>query len=493
MKQTITTELAKARKYEKEAPQKKKMLPKPIFHVAPPIGWINDPNGFSEYQGEIHLFYQYHPYDTVWGPMHWGHVKSSDFVKWQQLPAALAPDTTADSFGCFSGTAISHGTDHILAYAGVIRENAPDGSVRERQQMCIAIGDGTDYVKLPENPVIDERMLPEGAGRVDFRDPKIWEEDGAFYLIAVNRSADGSGQVLKYSSRDLKNWTYEGIYDACKNRIGRMWECPDLFDLGEKKVLLLSPQEVKGRADGMHPGDNTVFLVGTEESTSGTFREEYLQPADYGLDFYAAQTMETSDGRRILIGWLATWACNWFTPEDGFSGMMTVPRELTWKGHVICQKPVRELENYYTNPVEICGKILTEQGETMPELKGRVQDLELSLTGEKGAFFELRFAAKVDTYTRLTYDFDRRELVYDRKNQGMTRDCENIRVVQVPGEGYRLDLRILLDLYSSEIFVQGGEITLTNVMRSPLECEDVRLFAKGRVQADITKHDICVN
>nr|MCR5032277.1 GH32 C-terminal domain-containing protein [Lachnospiraceae bacterium] len=251
--------------------------------------------------------------------------------------------------------------------------------------------------------------------------------------------------------------------------------------------------------------------------SSGTFLEECLQPADYGLDFYAAQTMETSDGRRILIGWLATWACNWFTPEDGFSGMMTIPRELTLKEvpvlpgekvlessielngkgadgkrYVVCQKPVRELERYYTNPVEIRGKILSDTCETFDVLKGRVQNLELSLTGEKGALFELHFAAKGDTHTRLSYDFDRRELVYDRRNQGMTRDCENIRVVKVPGEGYRLDLQILLDLYSAEIFARGGEIVLTNVLRSPLDCEEVRLFANGMVQADILKHDICV-
>ena len=72
--------LEKAREYEKEKLNKIPEKTRPVFHISSPIGWINDPNGFSEYQGEYHLFYQYHPYSTVWGPMHWGHSKTKDLT-----------------------------------------------------------------------------------------------------------------------------------------------------------------------------------------------------------------------------------------------------------------------------------------------------------------------------------------------------------------------------------------------------------------------------
>lgn len=96
---------------------------KPEFHLTTPVGWLNDPNGFSIYKGKVHLFYQFHPYRTEWGPMHWGHSTSDDFIRWEELPTALAPDSDYDAFGCFSGTAIENDGKHVLFYTGVVEEN----------------------------------------------------------------------------------------------------------------------------------------------------------------------------------------------------------------------------------------------------------------------------------------------------------------------------------------------------------------------------------
>ena len=117
----MSRELDKAREYEAG---KKEQIPseqKCVFHLTPPVGWINDPNGFSRYQGEYHLFYQYYPYGTSWGPMHWGHQKTKDFIKWELVPCALAPDTEYDGQGCFSGSAVEHDGKHILMYTSVCR------------------------------------------------------------------------------------------------------------------------------------------------------------------------------------------------------------------------------------------------------------------------------------------------------------------------------------------------------------------------------------
>ena len=169
--------LEKARNYETEKQVYVKKTTKPLFHVTAPTGWINDPNGFSVYDGKIHLFYQYNPYQREWGPMHWGHSVTDDMVRWEQLPAAIAPDQEYDKAGCFSGSAIEADGKHVLVYTGVTRVKQADGSEQERQNQCIAFGDGKDYVKYEKNPVVTGEMLPEGCSRIDFRDPKIWKEN----------------------------------------------------------------------------------------------------------------------------------------------------------------------------------------------------------------------------------------------------------------------------------------------------------------------------
>ena len=175
--------LEKARKYEFTQGQQIKAEDRPAFHITPYVGWMNDPNGFSCYKGEYHLFYQYNPYNTHWDSMHWGHVVSKDLLHWDYLPAALAPDQDYDKVGCFSGSAIElEDGRQLLMYTAVDREILEDGTARDVQTQAVAVGDGKDYVKYDKNPVLTFKNLPEGASRVDFRDPKIWKEkDGNFY------------------------------------------------------------------------------------------------------------------------------------------------------------------------------------------------------------------------------------------------------------------------------------------------------------------------
>ncbi|MBR1624089.1 MAG: glycoside hydrolase family 32 protein, partial [Pseudobutyrivibrio sp.] len=199
------------------------MEDRPLFHATGTVGWINDPNGFSIYQGKYHLFYQYYPFDTHWGPMYWGHSVSKDLVKWEYLPCALAPDQGYDKDGCFSGSAIElEDGKQLLMYTGVL-----DGY----QQQCIAIGDGIDYEKVSENPVISTAMIPDGNDTHDFRDPKVIRHGDKFYCFAVNRNADNSGQVFVYESSDGINWSFNKTLDKCNNELGVIWECPDYFQL----------------------------------------------------------------------------------------------------------------------------------------------------------------------------------------------------------------------------------------------------------------------
>jgi beta-fructofuranosidase len=343
--------LEQSRAYEKEYLLKIRKESRPTFHFSSPIGWLNDPNGFSMYKGECHLFYQYHPFSMHWGPMHWGHATTNDFVKWSNLPIALAPDQEYDSAGCFSGSAIEKDGKHILAYTSVVDEELENQERRIRQQQCIAIGDGRNYEKLASNPVISEHILPDGVSKVDFRDPKIWFADDMYYMLVANRSEDGSGQLLLFMAKELDKWDFVSVFDKCDNVYGKMWECPDYFMLGSKEIIMMSPQDM--RADGLqfHSGNGTIYFVGYSEN--GRYLREQVGVIDYGLDFYAPQTLLTKDNRRIMIAWMQSWDIYLAKEENGWSGMMTLPREITYceNQHCIIQTPVKEIEAYWIDTV----------------------------------------------------------------------------------------------------------------------------------------------
>lgn len=361
----MTPQLEKARIYEKKAAQEIKEEERPALHLTPCCGWMNDPNGFSFYRDRVHLFYQYAPYQTTWGPMHWGHAVSRDFLHWEYLPCAMAPDTDADRDGCFSGTALTMPDGRQkLFYTGVTK-------AEELQVQCAASGDGTDYEKNPDNPLINASMLPAGYFCRDFRDPKVWKEGSHGYRMLVSvRNAQGDGELLLFSSPDSEAWEFTSVFFRGEKGAGVMLECPDLFHLDGKDVLLVSPM-----------GGSPYACIGTVDQTTGEFHPGSIQQLDQGPDFYAPQTMETPDGRRIMMGWMQ----NWDTVEEKtkgrrIAGQMTLPRELSIRDGKLCQRPVRELFNggasrEVTQIVAKNGTVTlhdrTEQGAEMIRLQGR--------------------------------------------------------------------------------------------------------------------------
>lgn len=488
----ISSKLQKAREYEACALKKGTASPKQEFHVCVPVGWMNDPNGFSEYNGEKHLFFQYNPYNTAWGPMHWGHVKTEDFIQWENLPAALAPDKKYDGVGCFSGSAIEWKGRHVLAYTGVQRRKEENGQCRDYQMQCIAVGDGTNYEKLKENPVITSEQIPDGDSKLDFRDPKIWADGDTIYMVAGNRSKDESGQILLYKTTDLKNWEFVSVLDKCNNRYGKMWECPDFFQLEGKDIMIVSPQEMEAREGEYHAGDGTIYILGRFEKKNAYFTEKVVRPLDMGLDFYAPQTMVTSDGRRIMIAWMQAWCASWFDERDGFCGMMTLPRELHMRNGILCQSPVKELESYYQNKAELKEIVPGETFQKYEKLRGRVQNLDITLEGKDDYQFEMRLAADEKYYTTIRVDRKEQTLVFDRSNAGFRRDAAHMRCMKVLSDNPVMNLRVVMDRYSVELFVNGGEQTMTSILRTPMESNGVYMKSQGNVKVSVIKHDICL-
>ncbi|KAF1296181.1 beta-fructofuranosidase [Enterococcus sp. JM4C] len=297
-------------------------LYKPRQHFSAPIGWINDPNGFVYYKGEYHLFYQHHPYSAKWGPMHWGHAKSRDLLNWEHLPEALTPDMPYDEGGCFSGTALVEGDKLILMYTGVSEVNG-----KTRQIQCLATStDGITFEKSSHNPVIDER---QSKNTTDFRDPKLFKKNDKYYSLVASTD-EGIGNVLLFESTDLENWKFTSVFLTAEAQQGKIWECPDLFELDGKEVLIVSPIAFTPDGHRYTNVNSSVYFVGHVDWEQGTFIAESYDEIDSGLDFYAPQTLEDAQGRRIMIAWEQMWGRNIPSDDLGhrWAGSMIIPREL---------------------------------------------------------------------------------------------------------------------------------------------------------------------
>lgn len=492
----ISQTLRDARKYEEAMERTIEKEQKPDFHLCTRVGWMNDPNGFSYYKGEYHLFYQYHPYDSHWGPMHWGHAVSADLLHWRYLPAALAPDREYDRDGCFSGSAvILPDGRHLLLYTGVSREAQPDGSMRDVQTQCIAIGDGVDYEKYAANPVLTKDDLPEGSSKFDFRDPKMWQKpDGSYQCVVGNCTEDGDGQVLLFGSPNGIDWKYEKILVANRGRYGRMWECPDFFLLDGKAVLLTSPMDMLPHEFEYHNGNGTLCLIGSYDEETDTFVEEHNQAVDYGIDFYATQTILAPDGRRIMVAWMQNWdTCNLHTPAQPWLGQMTLPRELSVKNGRLYQKPVRELEAMRGEEVRH-EKVTFTDVIRLSGVEGRKVDMELTVRPADGSDMYHKFAvrfAQNDTYqTSVSFRPHESVVKVDRKFSGSRRAIIHQRRCLVNHKDGTIKLRIILDKFSVETFVNDGEHVLTATMYTDLEAEGISFFADGEVTMDVVKYEL---
>ncbi len=488
--------LEAARAYEKMHQEEISGEERPAFHLTPPVGWMNDPNGFSLYGGEYHLFYQYHPYSTNWGPMHWGHAVSRDLLHWDMRPAALAPDEWYDHAGCFSGSAIDLPDGRmLLIYTGVRRETKEDGTEGDVQTQCLAFGDGTDFTKYDHNPVLTEADLPEGASRVDFRDPKVWRgSDGIYRLVAGSRPADGSGQILLYTSEDAVHWQYKKVLASNRNRIGKMWECPDFFVLDGKAVLLTSPQDMEAVGLTYRSGNGSIALIGTYDEATDTFIEERDQPVDYGIDFYAHQSVLTPDGRRIMIGWMQNWDTLGVRGEDQkWYGQMSIPREIYVKDGRLIQKPLRELGECRRQSASYEGTVNDEVLQ-IEGINGRIMDLELEIAScdpnEIYQSFEMRFGEDETHYSSLSFRPGEQILKIDRTYSGVRRSVMNSSECYAGQKDGTISLRILMDRFSVEVFADDGVHVMTMAYFTPLCAEGISFEAKGAVNMKICKYTL---
>ena len=426
--------------------------------------------------------------------MHWGHAKTTDFIRWQRLPCALAPDSPYDKDGCFSGGAIELPDGrHLIMYTGVRNVRRSNGVVDGYQTQCIAVGDGVDYEKYEGNPVLDGKDLPEGGSAFDFRDPKIWFEDGKYWAVVGNRPTDGSGSILLFESEDALHWHFSSVVASCHNQFGRMWECPDLFPLDGKHVLLTSPQNMTSIGLEFHPGNATLCLIGTFDKRQKHLLRDNIQAIDYGTDFYATQTLLAPDGRRVMIAWMQSWESSGC--QVGclpFFGQMTLPRELRVKDGRLIQNPVRELENYRSVKVSYQNVMITDET-VLQGVKGRFLDMTIRVRpvnkNNMYRYFKVQVAKDGEHVTTIRHKPENNTIRVDRSRSGFPHDIVNVRDFPVIVHE-ELKLRIVMDRYSLELFVNDGEQAASFVLYTPITADSVAFWADGAALIDVEKYDL---
>lgn len=465
------------------------------LHFSPQRHWINDPNGLVWLEGEYHLYYQYNPFGDQWGHMSWGHAVSTDLLHWQELPVAIPED---ERVSIFSGSVIvdTHNTSGfgdgispvlVAIYTGCLRR--PEGS--QAQELAFSTDRGRTWTQYAHNPVLD-------LGLRDFRDPKVfWHAPTArWIMLAVVPDAH---QIRFYASGDLKQWQELSRFDQPLDGQG-IWECPDLIELpvdggsdGET-AWMLKVDVFEG-----HPslGSGARVFFGHFDGTNFLADDSRLAHwADWGADFYAALSwanLPASPSRAVWIGWMNCHRYAKHLPTSPWRGSMSIPRELSLHRDAggslhLRQTPVRELNAERGRSIEI--KALEVRGEQawLPEdVDARMLDIELLIDPGTSDRCGLILRQGEGNETRVGIDRSQGTVFIDRARSGFIPpdDPHYAKRREAPCEalkqGRPVQLRVLLDHASVEVFADEGRVVLTEQILAPREAVSTRLFAQAGV------------
>ncbi|MBD8263136.1 sucrose-6-phosphate hydrolase [Pantoea agglomerans] len=406
----------------------------PGWHLAPVTGLLNDPNGFIHFDGEYHLFYQWNALECAHQQKCWGHWRSADLLHWQHQPIALMPDEEYERSGCYSGSAVEDNGVLTLIYTGNVKFD--DGS-RTAWQCLAQQNSAGGFDKL--GPVI---AVPEGyTGHV--RDPKVWRHEDYWYMVLAAQNTQLQGRVLLLRSDNLREWQNLGEIAGSKlgglDAAGYMWECPDMFTLGDSTYLICCPQGVMPEEKRYLNSHACAWLSGSLDYQQAAYLHGPLNEMDAGFEFYAPQTTLTADGRRLLVGWMGTPDGEEMaqpTVAHHWIHQMTCLRELSSRNGRLCQQPIAELQALREREQHYQGR-----ADDAPPIAAQRLELALESLGD----IELNFAdTLILTWQQNELRLARRSLV---SGQWTYRYWT----------GAACRLQILCDHSSVEIFINDGE------------------------------------
>ena len=465
---------------------------RPQFHFTPESKWMNDPNGLYYHKGKYHLFYQYFPDSIVWGPMHWGHAESNDLLHWKHLPIALFPDSLGY---IFSGGAIvdknntsklgTNDNPPIIAtftHHDIAGEKAKTNDF-QKQSIAYSLDGGYEWIKYAGNPVI-----PNTQKIKDFRDPKVvWHEPSQKWILVLA----AYDRVKFYASANLIDWEFLSDFGVEGDK--RLWECPDLFPMKVegtneyKWVLIVSIQK-----NAPNDGTATSYFVGHFDGTVFKSEVENQEWLDWGTDNYAFVTWNNvpkDDGRILGIGWMSNWQYAQIVPTENWRSAMTLPRELTLvkskSKYSLHGLPIREFQTLRgastaLNQLEIIGEKVLEGSFSASQVE---LDITVNLKKTTANSFGIKLQNELGENILIKFDKREGKMFVDRTNSRKHKFSEdffkNIHSAPIAFEKDKMNIRLIIDAASVEIFINNGELSFTSIFFPSKEFSTISLFANN--------------
>ena len=460
---------------------------RPQVHFSPKEKWVNDPNGMVYYKGVYHLFFQYYPDSTVWGPMHWGHATSKDLIHWKQQPIALYPDSLGY---IFSGSAVvvknntsGLGQNGHAPLIAIFTNHDPIGEKAHRnnyqnQSIAYSNDEGKTWKKYAHNPVL------KNPGITDFRDPKVmWYEPGKKWIMTLATK----DRVTFYSSHNLLNWKKESEFGEHIGAHGGVWECPDLFALDDngKNVWILI---VNLNPGAPNLGSGTQYFVGSFDGNKFITHNTETKWLDYGPDDYAGITWSNTGSRKIFLGWMSNWLYANVVPTVRWRNAMTIPRELKLK-HVdkdvfVVSEPVKELNLIQQNPITV-GDVVVQTNFDIQQKIGVVKfPCRLHFSMDTVRDFSLMLSNDIGEQLIVGYDKHKNQFYIDRSKSGKTNFQKDFAAKHTAPRFIKnngMDLSLIIDVSSVELFADNGLTVMTEIFFPNKPYDKINLTAKDKL------------
>lgn len=440
---------------------------RPVYHHTPAYGWMNDPNGMFYKDGVYHLYFQYNPYGSVWGNMHWGHSTSTDLMHWKFEGCAIVPDAWG---AIFSGSCVvdhentaGFGKEAVVAFY-TSAKSTPWGDI-QMQSMAYSLDNGKTFTKYEGNPILT-------SSEKDFRDPKVfWYAPGKHWVMIL-----AVGQHMEiYSSVNLKEWKKESEFGAMQGAHGGVWECPDLVEIPvegtrETKWVLICNLN----PGGPFGGSAAQYFVGSFDGKKFV-NESRTQTKwmDWGKDNYATVTWNNApDGRCIALGWMSNWQYANNVPTRQYRSANTLARDLTLyrEGQELYLKstPSSEVKKARGKKVSIPSFKVSEKHEMVNLFEEKQGAYEVEIVIQNAGASKIAFCLLNDKGEKVSmyYDLNRKQFVMDRSESGkvdFSKDFPAVTVAPVNVDK-ELTLRLFVDRSSIEAFGEDGKFVMTNLV-----------------------------
>jgi len=441
---------------------------RPQIHFSPKQKWMNDPNGMVYLNGTYHLFFQYYPDSTIWGPMHWGHATSTDLIHWQEQPIALYPDSLGY---IFSGSAVADinntsgfGKDGKVPMVAIFTHHDPAGEKAgkndfQNQSIAYSLDEGKTWTKYSGNPVM------KNPGIKDFRDPKVSWHEGSKKWIMTLATLD---RITFYSSPNLKDWTKESEFGKEVGAHGGVWECPDLFSLdykGQKIWVLI----VSINPGGPNGGSATQYFTGQFDGKTFIPYQTDTRWIDYGTDNYAGITWSNTGDRKIFLGWMNNWQYANVVPTKKWRGAATIPRDLgiekSGDKYFVTSRPVKELSSINTQ-----SHILDNVVASNYNLAGKTGKLKsparVTLSSDKIESFSITLSNDAGEKVVIGYDQATNSYFIDRTQSGnvsFEKGFAGKHGAPRLTTDEKFDLTLIIDNASVELFADNGLTVMTEI------------------------------